>query len=103
MKETYLLLNSDLDNGHYALFSLEAKTTGIFDKLFYIHPHQKHFSNSTVYKYTFRVITSRVTMNLFKLKRDEVIAGFRKTHVKELRNLFYSTNIIRAFKLYRDR
>jgi hypothetical protein len=27
MKETYLLFNSDLDHGHYALFSLEKKRT----------------------------------------------------------------------------
>lgn len=100
MKETYLLFNNDLDNGHYdVLFSLEAKITGTFDKFFYIQPHQKHFSNSTGYKYTFRVFTYRVTMKILKLKRDEVIAGLRKMHVKELCNLFYSSNIIRVIKL----
>ena len=52
--------------------------------------HQKHFNNSTAYKRTLRMITNRVTMKIFTLERDGVIAGWRKMHVKELHNLFYS-------------
>jgi len=45
------------------------------------------------------VFTNRVTMKILKLKRDKVIAGWRKMHAKELCNLLYSSNIIRVIKL----
>ena len=61
--------------------------------------HQKHFNNSSVYKNTLRVITNRVKMKIFKLQRDDVRASWTKMYVKELRNLFYSSNIISVIKL----
>jgi hypothetical protein len=44
MKETYLLLNDELDNHHFdVLFSLEEKRTGIVDGVFYMQPSPKTF------------------------------------------------------------
>jgi hypothetical protein len=42
-----------------------------------------------------RVFENRVLRRIFGLKRDEVIAGWRKLHNEELCNLYFSSSIIR--------
>lgn len=94
------MFNGELDNGHYdALFSLEEKITGIFYEVFHMQPSPKTLRKSTAYKRKLRAFTNRMTMKIFRLKGDEVTAGWRKKHVKELHDLFYSPNIITVIKL----
>jgi hypothetical protein len=50
-----------------------------------------------------RVFENRVLRNIFGLKRDEVIGGWRKLHNKELHNLYSSPSIIRIIKSRRMR
>jgi hypothetical protein len=49
------------------------------------------------------VFENRVLRRLFKLKRDEVIRGWRKLHNEELHNLYSSPSIIRRIKSRRMR
>jgi hypothetical protein len=44
-----------------------------------------------------RVFENRV-LRIFGPKRDEVTGGWRKLHNEELRNLYFSPNIIRMIK-----
>jgi hypothetical protein len=86
MKETYLLLNGELDYDHYdAFFYLEEKKTDVLDEVFFICSlHQKYFNNSTFNKYKLGVFTDRVIMKIFRLKRDEVTACWRKDASKRV-------------------
>jgi hypothetical protein len=47
--------------------------------------------------YTRRVFQNRV-LRILAPKRDEVIRGWRKLHIKELHNMYSSPNIIRMIK-----
>jgi hypothetical protein len=42
-----------------------------------------------------RVFDNRVLRRIFGVRRDEVMAGWRKMHNKELRELYSSPSIIR--------
>jgi hypothetical protein len=42
-----------------------------------------------------RVFENRVLRRIFGPKRDEMTGGWRELHKEELRNLYYSPNIIR--------
>jgi hypothetical protein len=44
-----------------------------------------------------------VLRRIFGLKRDEVTRGWRKLHIEELRELYYSPSIIRMIKSRRMR
>jgi hypothetical protein len=46
---------------------------------------------------------NRVLKRIFGSKRDEVMAGWRKLHNEELRNLYFSPDIIRIIKSRRIR
>jgi hypothetical protein len=48
-----------------------------------------------------RVFGNRVLRRIFRLKREEVIRGWRKLHNEELHNLYSSSSIIRIIKLMR--
>jgi hypothetical protein len=50
-----------------------------------------------------RVFDNRVLRRIFRWKRDEVTAGWRKLHNSELRNLYSSPSIIRMIKSRRMR
>jgi hypothetical protein len=50
-----------------------------------------------------RVFENRVLIQIFGLKRDEVIRGWRKLHNEELHNLYCSPSIIRMIKSRRMR
>jgi hypothetical protein len=45
-----------------------------------------------------RVFENRVLRRIFGPKRDEVMGGWRKLHNEQLRDLYYSTGIIRINK-----
>jgi hypothetical protein len=45
-----------------------------------------------------RVFENRVLRRIFGPKRDEVTGEWRKLHNKELRDLYFSPNIIRTIK-----
>jgi hypothetical protein len=45
-----------------------------------------------------RVFENRVLRRIFEQKRDKVTGHWRKVHNEELRNLYYSPNIIRVNK-----
>jgi hypothetical protein len=49
------------------------------------------------------VFENRVMRRMFEPKRDEVTGGWRKLHNEELRNFFFSPNIIRTIKSRRIR
>jgi hypothetical protein len=42
-----------------------------------------------------RVFQNRVLKRISGLKKDEIMGGWRKLHNEELRNLYFSPNIIR--------
>jgi hypothetical protein len=50
-----------------------------------------------------RVFENMVLRRIFGLKRDEIIAGWRKLHNEELLNSYFSPNIIRIIKSMRMR
>jgi hypothetical protein len=45
-----------------------------------------------------RVIEYRVLRKIYGPKRDEVTGEWRRPHKRELRNMYFSLNIIRAMK-----
>jgi hypothetical protein len=50
-----------------------------------------------------RVFKNRVLSEIFGLRRDEMIGGWRKLHNEELHNLHCSSSIIRIIKSKRMR
>jgi hypothetical protein len=54
-------------------------------------------------EHTLKVFEHRVLRRTFGPKRDEMVGGLRKLHNEELRNLYYSPNIIRMIKPRRMR
>jgi hypothetical protein len=52
-------------------------------------------------KHRLRVFENRVLRRIFRLKRNEVIGGWRKPHNEELHNLYSSPSIIRIIKIRR--
>jgi hypothetical protein len=54
-------------------------------------------------EYRLRVFKNRVLRRISGPKRDEVTGNWRKLHSEELRNLYYSPNIIRMIKSRRMR
>jgi hypothetical protein len=49
------------------------------------------------------VVADRVPIRTFRPSRDEIIGGWRSMYKEELRNLYYSQNIIRITKSRRLR
>jgi hypothetical protein len=45
-----------------------------------------------------KIFEKRVLRRIFGPKRDEIIGGWRKLHNEELRNLYFSPNIIKMVK-----
>jgi hypothetical protein len=54
-------------------------------------------------EYRLRVIDKRVLRRIFGLKRDKVTGGWRKLHIEELHDLYFSPRIIRIIKSRRMR
>jgi hypothetical protein len=50
-----------------------------------------------------RVLGNKVLKKIFRFKRDELTAEWRRLHNEELYTLYYSSNIIRVIKLRRMR
>jgi hypothetical protein len=50
-----------------------------------------------------RVFVNRVLRRILGLKRDEMVAGWRKLHIEELHNLHSLPNIIRMINVRRMR
>jgi hypothetical protein len=48
------------------------------------------------------VFENRVLRRIFGPKRDEVMGGWRKMHNEELRNFYFSPNIIKMIKSRRQ-
>jgi hypothetical protein len=49
------------------------------------------------------VFENRVVRRIFGPKREEVAGGWRRLHIEELQNLYFSSNIIRIIKSRRMR